>query len=791
MSYLGIKRRRDLLRRRWQFAAVGLTIFLGVMMFVTSYDAYRNLDASYRGMYERLAFADMTATGAGEGFAATVSGIDGVEVVTTRRQADVPLRVGGHAFVGRMVGMPGGRQPDVDKIDVTEGAYLPVGSDSVGVAEVHMADHFKLSPGDSIEYFDGTAWRPLRLTGVGVSPEYVWPARSSQEIFVSADSFGVLFVPEGLLDGVAGTSLQEQVLMRYKAGVDRAAVDAAVRAAAREAGAAAIVSQADQPSNKTLQLDVLGFRQMAIAFPVMFLLAAGMAAYTLMTRLVYQERHVIGTLRANGLSRAAVVRHYLSYGALLGVAAAILGVAAGVPLGWSTTYLYTKELGIPDTVRQLRLLTPLVGILFGLVAGVLSAWAPARAAARTDPAEAMRGFSPQRGGGRSLVERAFPPLARLPVRWRMVLRGIGRNRRRSLSTIVGVTMALLLILAAWGLIDTTKQLLSDQFDKIQTVDATVVFAETVTDGRLAGIRAVEGVDRVERSESLAVSVRSEGGGYSTRLSGFEAGTVMHGFPDGSFARDGVLLGSTLKSQLSLNEGDDVTLAFPDLHTQIVVPVAGFVDEPLGTFAYMRNDLLVGELEAADPPVSAARLESPDTSVALVRFANGADRAAVIGRLEALGAVASVSDERVLYDTAQQYMGLFWVFIGMMLVFGGLLAFALIFNIMSVNLAERAGELATMRANGLSRRHVAALVTGESLLLTFVAIPIGLVAGWWAARALLQSYSSDIFSMNLDVRWSTYVLSALAMVVVTLLSLWPGIRAAGRMDLGRVVRERSL
>jgi putative ABC transport system permease protein len=137
------------------------------------------------------------------------------------------------------------------------------------------------------------------------------------------------------------------------------------------------------------------------------------------------------------------------------------------------------------------------------------------------------------------------------------------------------------------------------------------------------------------------------------------------------------------------------------------------------------------------------------------------------------------------------MGLFWVFIGIMLLFGGLLAFALIFNIMSVNLAERAGELATMRANGLSRRRLAALVTGESLLLTFVAIPIGLVAGWWAARALLQSYSSDMFSMTLNVRWSTYVLSGLAMVVVTLLSLWPGIRAAGRMDLGRVVRERSL
>src|SRR5665648_483842 len=124
---------------------------------------------------------------------------------------------------------------------------------------------------------------------------------------------------------------------------------------------------------------------------------------------------------------------------------------------------------------------------------------------------------------------------------------------------------------------------------------------------------------------------------------------MHGFSEGSLERDVVLLGSSLKTELSLTEGEDVTLVFPDLHTQIIVPVAGFVQEPLGTFAYMGSDLLAGDLEAADPPVSAARLESPDTSVALVRFVDGAERAAVIDRLEALGAVAGVSDARVLYD----------------------------------------------------------------------------------------------------------------------------------------------
>ena len=59
---LRLKRRRDIARQRGQFLAVLATIVLGVMMFAATYDAYRNLKASYNGTYDRLAFADVTVT---------------------------------------------------------------------------------------------------------------------------------------------------------------------------------------------------------------------------------------------------------------------------------------------------------------------------------------------------------------------------------------------------------------------------------------------------------------------------------------------------------------------------------------------------------------------------------------------------------------------------------------------------------------------------------------------------------------------------------------------------------
>jgi putative ABC transport system permease protein len=62
-SALRTKLRRDLRRRRSQFAAIALTLFLGIALFGASYDAFLNLQASYAAMYGDTRFADLTITG--------------------------------------------------------------------------------------------------------------------------------------------------------------------------------------------------------------------------------------------------------------------------------------------------------------------------------------------------------------------------------------------------------------------------------------------------------------------------------------------------------------------------------------------------------------------------------------------------------------------------------------------------------------------------------------------------------------------------------------------------------
>ncbi len=126
----------------------------------------------------------------------------------------------------------------------------------------------------------------------------------------------------------------------------------------------------------------------------------------------------------------------------------------------------------------------------------------------------------------------------------------------------------------------------------------------------------------------------------------------------------------------------------------------------------------------------------------------------------------------------------------MLVFGAAMAFALIFNAMSVNIAERTREVATLLAIGTDRRSISRYISAENLLVALIGIPLGLVVGYFSAKAALSSFSSDLFAFDLYIQPLTYVWAALALLIVGFVSQWPGLRAIRRISIPQVVKERS-
>ncbi|MEV6558242.1 FtsX-like permease family protein [Nocardia sp. NPDC051756] len=770
---------RDLRRRTAQVAAIAATVLLGVLLFVASYDSFRNLETSYQRTYDRLHLADFAATGGDPAtIAAAVGGADGVAQVATRTQADVPFSIGETKLLGRVVGLPRPGTSNVNEIQLTAGQLPdPAHPDQV-VVEQHAADTFHLQTGDRLQIFDGTRWHTVTISGVARSAEYLWPARNRQEALGDPHAFAVAFAPQPEALQLTGAPRPNQTLVEMSHTATQAERDK-VAVLLRSAGALDIATQAEQPSNAILHEDLNGFAELAIGFPALFLAAAAIAEYVLITRLVQSERPIIGTLLAMGARRRRVVGHYVNYGVGIAAVGAILGVLGGFVATSVITSAYTSALGIPDTVVDHRIPTALIGFALGLLTGLIAGLAPAVAAARLAPAEAMRGDA-ARPAKTGLLTRWSARWHRLPVTARMALRSLTRGRRRTIATMVGTVLSLTLILASVGMLNSMRSVLDIQFHQIEREDATVYLSPGAED-LATRLRALPGVTAVEQATSTPVTVSAGDRSYSTTLNGLVADTTMHGFrtPDSetrALPADGILAGAPLADRLGIAVGDTVTVT-PAFGSPVQQRVAGFVDEPLGTFLY-----------ATDTTVN--RLSGLGLHGDLVRFATGADHDALRASITSLPGVVAYTDTHALEDQAGQFLGLFWVFILVMLILGATLAFTVIYVTMTVNLAERTTELATLRAAGVPVRRLTAALAIENLAATLLAVPLGLAAGIAAAWAFLRSFDSDMFSLHLSLGVVPPLLAVAAVLAAAALSQLPAVRLVERIDIARVVRERA-
>ncbi|MFR0357514.1 ABC transporter permease [Streptomyces sediminimaris] len=777
------KTRRDLLRRLPQFAAIAVTVLVGVVLFISSYEAYQNLSASYDRTYARLRFADVTAAGGSpRQVAAAARSAPGVAAVATRTQGDLPLRIGGDKLLGRVVGMPAGVQPPVDRVDVTSGRYLAPGDPTGVLVERHAAQTFKLSPGDRLHAFDGSAWRTVTVRGVVDSAEYLWPARNRQDVLNDPHSFAVLFAPEATARSLAGPYAGSQTLVRFSDDARGTATTRRVAADLRAAGAADVTPRSEQASVATLQEDLTGFQQLGLTFPLLFLAAAAVAAYVLITRLVLSERKVIATFLAAGTPRRLVVRHYLGHGTLAGSAGAVAGLVLGTLATDAVTRAYTGTLKVPDTVIEHRWPVAAAGLAFGLLVGLVGGIAPALAASREAPAEAMRGDvrTLKRPGPWS---RAIARARRLPLAARLALRELTRSRRRTLATMTGTVLSLVLVLASVGMITSMRSMMSVQYGTVQKEDATVT-AGAHAAGLEGRLRAVPGVARVEAVTTVPVTVSAHGRSYATSLMGYRRDTAMHGFrgPGGTTRRlpdRGVLAGKAITGRLHVRVGDTITVDSPGAGRR-QARLAGLLDEPLGTFVYATDS-------------TARALTGADADSYQLRFDRGATahaRDTARATISNLDGVVAYTDAKALRHQFDKYLSLFWLFVGIMLVLGAILALTVIYVTMTVNVAERTVELATLRAAGVPLRRIAGVLAMENLTATLVAVPLGLAAGAAAAWAALRSFSSDMFDMELTLGWAALLSAAVAVLAASLLSQIPAVRVVRGLDIARVVRERA-
>ncbi|MFN2187041.1 MAG: ABC transporter permease, partial [Anaerolineae bacterium] len=492
----------------------------------------------------------------------------------------------------------------------------------------------------------------------------------------------------------------------------------------------------------------------------------------------------IGVLKALGYSRWAVMRYYLLYSGLIAVIGSILGFALSYPVGQAFAQAYAAEFGLPFVTAHFHLAAGLEAIGITLVVALLAGLFPAWASARTAPAQAMR-FDPSVAlvtGSVPWLERALGLVFHLRTSTKIALRNLFRNRRRTLTTVLGFVFAFIVLLTCWALFDGMGHMMKVQFQQTDRWDLQAIFSQPQPSALMEQIKGWAGVGAVEPVIEFPVTIKSGSESQNALLVALAPSSALHGFqlPRGKTAPEVLvpghaLLSPTVGEKLGIETGDQVTLQTPMGDQQVIVDTSNA--EVMSPGVYVSLDWLRAELLGSQEVLNGLWLQVDQAHQKDVRR-----------MLYNLPDVASVELKDEIATGWQSLMGLYYVMMGMFLVFALVIAAAVIFNTMTVNVLEREREIATMRALGQSRGRLQGMITVENLLVGLLALVPGLALGVGSTYYLFQVFSASAdFYLPFYIAPLTYGIVTLLIFGTALLSQIPAMRRVNRMDLAEATK----
>ncbi len=774
---------RDLWRSRALFLSIIALLTLGVGIFVTTYSAFLNVKSSEDFAYEELKFADAfyhVAPPISVRAADVIRDIPGVAVAEGRYVADIAIRQPDdrdNTLSARIISIPDEETPEINRVIVREGDFLESSDGRGALVDRLFTSYYGLQPGDSVSLvYQGTD-RDFEISGAITSVEYLWKSKGGAELITSPGDFAVVMLRRNAIDDMLGVEgLVTEVAVRFEPGADTKAVKAEIDAYLDRYGSHQLINKEDQLSYATLKSDIDGFQEMAIAMPVLFLAITAMVAFAMLTRIVQSQRHIIGLMRAEGFSRAQVLRHYLTFPIMIALIGNGLGLLWGTFAAGGFTSLYVDTLDLPFTVVVSQTWVLVVAFVVGLVACVLAGLQPALAAARLTPSEAMR--TNTSSSGASIVLERLVPMRRLPGTLRLVLRNMIRGRWRTMSSITAIAVSVALVTAVMGMLDTMNNAFDVQFNEIQKHDLKAVFTQGIDYRKAEVFESWQQVREAEPIAEIPVKLingdRSE---HSVVTAVMEGGTMLrpeHVEGAQPLTTDGIFLTESLARDLDLEVGDMVRVE-AGRHEQ-AYPVAGLVRFPMGESAYMRLPQAAELMRGFHATSALITLERPEYEEEVTRM------------LEMRAFVLSVERSAAVREGFEELMELTNLFIGIMTVFGMSLAAFAVFNTVTLNVTERSRELATMRTLGFSKRQVNLIITAESLATGLIGIGLGFVLGYAIEAYLVGQMSTLDWNMDIIIEPSTFVIVGALTLVVLLLSQVPGLRALHRRNLADATKE---
>jgi putative ABC transport system permease protein len=780
---------RDL-RALWsQALTIALVVASGLGGFLTSLSAVDSLAAARDRFYVEGRFADLFVSlkRAPLSLLEVLQAESGVADLQATVEHDVRVELDGvvDPVIGRLIGIDPRSPPRLNTVVVRSGR-LPQGEGARGDGELEavvlagFAQARGLRPGDRLTALINGKRRTLSITGVALSPEYVFAGLAG---LPDLRGFGVFWVDHRAL--AAAYDMQgafNRLAVRLAPGADAAGVAAALDRRLARYGAREVIGRADQPSHAMLENEIKEQRVLGTVLPSIFLAVAAFLLNVVIARLVATQREQIASLKALGYGNRRIFAHYLEMVALIVAAGLAIGIALGRWLGGLFIGLYADFFHFPVFEHRMDPTLVTIGAAVCAATAVLGTLNAIWATVRLRPAEAMRPPAPGRYR-RTLVERAG--IVALGTTLRMVLRNMERRPWRTLLSIGGVAAAVAIVVMGNFFRDAIDVIVDTQFNLALRADVVVWMAEPTDDGTRHALARLPGVVAVESGRDIPVRFvhghRSERGsiqGFATpprlrRVIDVEGRAV-------AIPPDGLVMTDRLAAKLGLRVGEPVRIETLDGRRRtILVPLAAVVREMLGLNAYMGREALNALLGEGDL--------SAQYALALERGAEPRFLAAAREMPKLAGTFSKATLRQNLQEVSARNVRIMST---LLTVFASVIAVGVVYNNARIALAERTWELASLRVLGFTRGEVSAMLLGEQAIGIAIALPIGMLAGWGLVDLIAYLLRSDQFDFPVVIRARTYAWAGLCVVAAGVASAWVVRRRIDRLDMVAALKTRE-
>lgn len=787
VSALDRKLARDLWRLRMQLLTISLVMACGVASLVAMRSAYDSLRSACDDWYARARFADVFASvrRAPRSLVSRIGAIPGVVVVDARVVESVTLDMPGMSdlVAARVVSLPRYGSPALNELHLRAGRLPEASHASEVLVHEAFASAWGLRPGDGITAVLNGRRQTLRVTGVALSPEFVYALQPGA--FVPDDRrYGVLWMNLSALEvAFQMEGAFNDLQIRLERGASEPRVVADLDRALDPYGSLGAYGRERHPSARWIEQKIVGLRGQATITPLLFLAVAALLVNMVLSRLLNLEREQIATLKALGYDDGAIVRHYLTHALATSLAGAIIGVALGAWAGRGLVSVYSDFYRFPVLAFRPSGSTVVLGAVSSAVASMAGAIQSVRNAVRVPPAEAMRPEAPPRFRP-TWLERAGVH-RNLPSAVRMVLRELERRPGRAALSALGISFAAAVLVTGRFSLDSLDVVLDLQFNRAQSDDVTVTFVRPLPLRAAQELARLPGVMRVEPQRTAGVRFRNGVRVREAALLGLPQGATLRRVFDVHGRRweppaGALLLGAELATRLGARTGD--TLTVEDVEGVLApreVRVAAVVDDMLGLVAYTELTSL-HRLQRDGGRITGAALRIDPSH-----------REDVMRRLKALPAVADSARRTAAIDFFRYQTTRMSALISLILAaFASVIAVGVVYNNARIALSVRSRELATLRVLGFTLGEVSAVLFGEQAVQVAVALPVGLALGHGLAALVLRSIDTEVFRMPLSISHATYAFAAGVVVTSSVASALIVRRRVDALDMVSVLKSRD-